>query len=213
MSAVRKEKFPPLSVAQVRILRAIVAAGDSGLTRTQIQEETGCTLSGNLGSAYAEDASNNEGTLIGHKLVSGIQTLDDEDMRSTARFVATSKGKRASEFFMVRDRPDQSNRIPPKKLDPVVRSFKQQRTYSFEVYTDEDIQEIRSLLGEEWSHVPLASLREQMMNRRKVGAYADPDERNRRAVEAAIRQFGPEGTIYPVLTDEQVSEMRAFLTD
>ena len=61
---------------------------------------------------------------------------------------------------------------PPNLLDPVVEAFRGSRPYGFEVYTDLDLQSILDSLGVEYANVPLESLRQRTINRRKQGAYA-----------------------------------------
>ncbi len=197
-----------LNTSQVLILQAI-AKNPSGLTRDQIMKkapDAAVTLS-NLGpvliSSLAKDTNHQE-SLYKMGLVRAEPTGDEKD---TITWTVTAKGAKLAPTLKTLTRT-RGNKIPPKVLDPILRKFKVLRTYGLELYTDSDIKEIRTLCGEDYELLGVDSLRQQIVNRRKQGAFASSSDRIKGACERVLREFGPDATVLPILTPEQVVKLQ-----
>jgi hypothetical protein len=204
-----------LNASQVYILKALTRS--NGMTREALEREVGpsvaCTPE-NLGPAYKETLEGNAkymGSLWGLGLVRPI--YDEVGGEMVPLWHATAKGRQMAASLKTRERPKKEDKVPPSLLDPVVRRFKATRTYGLELYTDDDILAIRQTLGSKWAHVPIEALRLQITARRKQGAFADPVAKIRRCIEKAIREFGPEGSILPILTPAQVDTLERHCAD
>jgi len=124
------------------------------------------------------------------------------------RWVVTAKGRSVVEKIKVRK--DDCPKVDAGKLDTVVIKFRSTRTYGIELYTDADMKEIKAALGVAAEGVTLDSLRNQIANRRKQGAYSDKAATFARKIAATIRDFGPEGIVAKILTAPQVAKLRAL---
>jgi hypothetical protein len=87
------------------------------------------------------------------------------------RYYLTDKGVRAANTF--RSSVTAPADIPPAVLDPVVIAFRSLRAYGMEDYTEDDWEQIRSNLPDEYQDVPLPGLCKRALNRRKAGAYKE----------------------------------------
>lgn len=120
----------------------------------------------------------------------------------------TASGRKMADKLVLRVR-DNGEKVPAGMLDKAVLRVKGTRHYGLELFTEEDMATVRSLLSDKYADVPLDGLRQQMVNRRKQGAYANPLEKQRKAMERAIREFGPEGTVIEgLLSAKQVNALR-----
>lgn len=123
-------------------------------------------------------------------------------------WTVTASGRKMADKLVLRVR-DNGEKVPAGMLDKAVLRVKGTRHYGLELFTEEDMTTVRSLLSEKYHNVPLDGLRQQMVNRRKQGAYSDPLEKQRKAMERAIREFGPEGTVIEgLLSAKQVNALR-----
>ena len=154
-----------LSRSQVHILKAL-ASVPFGMTRDQIEEKLDITVSTDvIGPVYSEDLYKHPDSLYALGCVSPTREEDD----TKARWRITKDGKQIAD--KVKTRKPSSAVVPGDVLDPVVIAFRPTRTYTAERYTDEDMKEIRSKLGDRYANVCLDSLRQQIVNRRKMGKY------------------------------------------
>ncbi len=189
-----------LNDSQVLILQALakIPIGSPGLTRAAIVEKTGAVVNaGNIGPAFKSVLENYPESLYGLGFVKPVQ-MPESDLT----WEATMKGRAVSE------------RYKGATLDPVVRKFIPTRTYGLELYTDDDLKEIRSALGDEHATLPLVSLRQQIVNRRKQGSYADRSEYAKKAAARTLREFGMVGTVFAgLLTEDQVAKLEEMAAD
>lgn len=204
-----------LSVPQIRILK-LLAAHDEGMTRGEIQEAMGTiSLAENLGPHFKDDIADcdlkfGKPSLWSLKLVKPIP--DQREGKDVLVYVLTEKGQKAAAGLEVRKPMESSHKIAREFLDAAVLKVKSQRAYGLELYTDEDVAEIRELCGPAYSEVPLDSIRHQMVNRRKQNAYSDPAERRQRPIKQVLSWFGEKGSVEPgLLTSEQVEHLRSLL--
>jgi hypothetical protein len=192
-----------LNSSQVLILQAM-AQHRQPMTAREIEERSGAPASAdNLGPVYQDSVRGDRYTtsLLGLGYVDS-QRLEGEPVT----WFLTSAGRKAARVYRTRRRGD-FVRVPPDVLDPVVRNFKKTRIYGFEVYTEDDLSAIRQTLGDDYHGIPLEELRDQIVCRRKQGAFADKSEKTRRAVDRVIREFGPHGTILSLLTESQLEDL------
>ncbi len=204
-----------LNASQVFILRAL--AKSSGLTREALEAEVGANVScssDNLGPAYKETLEGNgkyAGSLWGMGLVKPM--YDEVGGQMVCLWHATAAGRKLASTLKTRERSPAADKVDPAVLDPIVRKFRTTRTYGLELYTDDDMRAIKSMCGAEAEGVTMEALRLQITNRRKQGAFADPQAKIRKCVEKAIREFGPDGTIASILDEDQVAAMQALFVD
>lgn len=200
-----------LNASQVHILQTLRKSND-GLTRAQLQNkcpEGTSVTPGNLGTA--EPSDNHVDSLKSLGLVKPVSSrgagLTEEDERDLVVWRITPKGEKLAEKLVTRKRGS-SVRVPAGKLDPAVKRLKALRTYGLELFTDSDLKELREGLGTEYAEVPLTELRQQIVNRRKQGAFADPQDKIRTATREVIRRCGPEGTLIAnLLTPDQLKKL------
>ncbi len=205
-----------LSPSQVMILQTL-AKNPEGLTRQQLEAKLpDASISyANLGPVFTEKVVPDEDfrqTLLGRGFVKVAKTPPIREGEKTwgAVWVITARGAKAALSTKTKIRAKTA--IPPKLLDPIVIKFKATRTYGLERFTEADIKEIRTALGPEYAEVPLADLRQVIVNRRKTNAYSDPKQRRLRPVKAALAAFGPEGWLEPdFLTTAQVATLRQMI--
>jgi hypothetical protein len=157
-----------LSPTQVIVLKTL-ARSSQGMTRGQIEEKTGVALTASIiGPIYVDDLHKHPESLYALKLV---QPLMDENSShiGDVQWHLTKVGRRMAES--VKTREHIAAVVPGNVLDPVVIKFRPTRTYGIEKYTDDDMREIISQLGEPYADVSLDALRQQIANRRKMGKY------------------------------------------
>jgi hypothetical protein len=140
----------------------------------------------------------------------GMVRPEKQEETKAIKWIISALGRKQADKVRTRS-VHNGNKIPHPLLDRTVIAFAKTRTYGLELYTDEDCEAIKAKLGEKYKEVSNESLRQQMCNRRKQGAFVDPSDKRRRIVEQAIRQFGKEGTIIPgLLTQGQMERLRAY---
>lgn len=155
----------PLSPRQVKALKTL-ARNPNGMTRPQLERAIGTTIGSDvIGPVYSEDLHLYPESLYARSLVYCMRDEDDEN----TRWLITSQGKKVANTTVTRDLT--AAVVPPEILDPIVIEFRSTRTYSIELYTEQDMQEIRSKLGNAYAEVSINDLRQQIINRRKMGKY------------------------------------------
>ena len=207
-TATPARKQARLNDSQVRILQALAkCAPGTGLTRAKIAE-TGATVnSGNIGPAFKNVIENYPDSLYGLGLVRPVQHPDEELV-----WEATVKGRQLADRYKARKKAT-GDKVPGDTLDPIVKKFLPSRTYGLEDYTDDDLKEIRALLGSDYASLPLTSLRGQIVNRRKQGAFADRSGDAKKAAARCLREFGTNGTVIDgLLTDAQAEKLEKIVT-
>lgn len=168
----------PLNSSQVLILQTLAKA-PRGLTTDQLKAKSkGACNSGNLGPVFRDVLSNYPDSLYARGLVRCRRGEGE-----SATWEATPKGHIAAEECRTRVRPDDAIQVPAAIIDPAVRTFMPTRTYGLEIYTDDDMTEIRDELGADYATANLDDLRMQIVNRRKQGAFQNPDDRLRKKLE------------------------------
>lgn len=214
-----------LRKSQLRILQALDRA-DGALTKAdilaEIREElpdasdnTGY-LSAALGS-FDKDVTKNIEERVGFPslmtlgLVKGIER--EFAQGNASEFLLTAAGKKAAATYHDR-KPAQALRVENKVLDKAVKEWKSTHIYGLDALTDDDLVEIKKALGAGHKGLALDDLRQQIVNRRKQGAYSDPRNRERAAIKETLNRFGPEGTVKAgFLKPAQVEELTAMLAN
>lgn len=202
-----------LNATQVRILQALSSNdGAAGMTRSQLEEVVGAACgTGNLGPVAGERLEDHPDSLAALGLVS---PREEESDNGTSRTVwhATFRGRKAAEKYQLREHIEVGKKLPSRRLDPIVRRMKSVRTYGLELFSHEDCEEIRNELGVSEANYSDDSIRLQICNRRKVGAFRDPSDKARKAIEACLRGFGVDGNVIKgLLTEEQVAKLERKL--
>lgn len=160
-----------LNNTQVIFLQLLVKH-PKGLTRDEINDETGIIPTPQLlGPTRKEDLPNWRGSLYQRGLVIP-HLFEQDDGENVVIWKVTPLGYKLAGKYKARTKLTPDGAIPADVLDPIVREFKKSRTYGFEHYTDEDMQDIRDKLGEEYADQDLHELRLRIINRRKQGAYS-----------------------------------------
>lgn len=161
----------PLTNSQVLILKTL-ARNPNGLTREMIAEKSGVVCDNAiLGPVYQETMEKHPESLISYRLVK-VEKLSPT---APTLFKLTAGGIQAAGSYSSRKR-GATDKVPPEELDSVVLSIRALKPYGLELFTDDDIKEIRAQLSEEYNSVTIPSLRQQIVNRRKQGAYAKETE-------------------------------------
>lgn len=161
----------PLTNSQVLILKTL-ARNPNGLTREMLLEKSGVVCdNATLGPVYQEGIEKHSESLVAYRLVK----VEKRSPTDPTLFKLTAGGVQAAGSYSARKR-GQTDKVPPEELDPVVLSIRALKPYGLELFTDDDLKEIREQLPEEHREVTLTSLRQQIVNRRKQGAYAKETE-------------------------------------
>lgn len=189
MSATAKASGASLTNSQVLILKALAKARGP-VVRAALEKAAGvATGPENLGPVSKESVNGYADSLIGRKLVTVQQ---DDEVVGGVVFQATAAGKALAVKCSAR-KPSEAENVPAKSLDAAVLKVKAFKPYGLELYTDEDLKEIRALLPKDHQQVPLDALRQQIVNRRKQGAFTDPKAKAARkalsAVTAAVKAY------------------------
>lgn len=180
----------PLNASQVHILQ-VLAKHPEGLTRQEMQAvlPPGVSLSAdNLGPVTDDplDRGSNPDSLRAREMVT-VQTFEDEP----ATYRITPEGKRWATKSAARSKMPDDQRIPPAVLDAAVNQVRSNKSYGLELYTPDDINEVRSYCAmydaergvdasiEHYSAITDENIILQMCNRRKQGAYSDPSAKRR----------------------------------
>lgn len=157
----------PLTNSQVMILK-VLARNPNGLTREQIAEKSGVVVDNTtLGPVLQETLSAHPECLIAYRFVRVEKISPD----APTLYKLTPGGTQAANTYSVRKR-GATDKVNPDKLDEVVLRIRPLKPYGIENFTDDDVKQIRSELPEEDQEVTIDSLRRQIANRRKQGAYS-----------------------------------------
>lgn len=156
-----------LTNTQVLILKTLLR-NPRGLTRDEISEKAGVLVNNDtLGPVYVETEPNHPDSLVTLRLVLREKRTPDDPVIYTL----SSSGRKAAESYSARKR-GANDKVPADVLNPVVRKIRPLKPYGIENFTDDDIKEIRTKLPDEYSETGIDSLRRQIANQRKIGAYA-----------------------------------------
>lgn len=181
-----------LNSSQVLTLQTL-AKHEDGLDQETLEKKSGASISpANLGPVHKETLKEGNGTYA--KSLYGLGLVKPEQQpNGVVLWKATAKGLKEALEVKTKKRVNKLDIIPAKVLDPVIQKFRVTRTYGFESYTDDDIREIKKQIGKEYADISLDSVRQQITNRRKQGAYADPKKKElttkRKAVIAAVDAY------------------------
>lgn len=205
-----------LNDSQVFLLQTLRTfnAANGPMPRSRLDETSkGSATPSNLGPANLQTLKDGNGkyagSLFGLGFVQPCGSEESDNTRETS-WKITDKGLKAVETYRARKR-GANVKVPSAKLDKEVKKLRNTRTYGLELFTTDDLKELRTALGDDYANVTLEDLRQQITNRRKQGAFADPKAKIAAAVKKAILDFGPEGRIASLLTAKQVTEMQALL--
>lgn len=199
-----------LSRVQVLIVQALAKA-KKPLTAGQIAEKIGQGVPAvALGPVHRETLAESNGIYAESLLGLGYVTNMTEETEKAGHIILwrnTAKGDKAAATHSTISRGSDL-KVPPKTLDPVIRRYAITRTYGLESWSDTDLAQIRAELPAEYADLPLGDLRQQIVNRRKQGAFADPTERRVKTLQRIEREFGPGGTVISgFLTHEQMAKL------
>ena len=170
--------------------------------------------SGNIGPAFTEVLDNYPDSLRARALVY-CERMEGERVR----WYITKEGVKIATGYKGR-KIGPKRKVPNTILDPVVMKFKDTRAYGLEQYTENDLQALREALPDEYHDVgvvrppdgSLSDLHNQILARRKQGAYGDKDEKRKKQLQKLYREFGPNGTVIEgFLYEEQVSQLLELL--
>lgn len=207
MATATAPKVTPLNDSQVLILQALAKCEvGTGLNKVALAKTGAAINCGNLGPVFKQVLANYPDSLYGLGLVKPTQHPDEELV-----WEATAKGRAVADRYRAR-KVTGGAKVPGAVLDPVVKKFLPTRTYGLELYTDDDLKEIRALLGDDFATLPLTALRQQIVNRRKQGAFSSKEDRTRASVTRALKEFGTNGTVVDgLLTDAQIERLEGLL--
>jgi hypothetical protein len=195
-----------LNQSQVLILKFLAKHPD-GVSAEKISTALGDGIAVNaetLGPVFRETAENHPTSLIGL----GLARSKKEDKETV--YLPTPKGVTLSAKVSARE-PNGHEKIPNKELDRAVIAVKDFKAYGFELYTKNDLEEVRTHLTKKYPKIGDDALRLLICNRRKQGAFTDPAEKVKRAAKATLVAFGPDGVIKKgLLAKETVTKLEAL---
>lgn len=158
----------PLTNSQVRILKTLLR-NPNGLTRDQLSDKSEVVCDADvLGPVREELIETHPESLVAYRLVQCSK--DAPGMPNL--FTLTPSGLEAANQYSARKRGAGDNKVPPEHLDMAVLSVRNLKPYGLELFTDDDVKQVRALLPDDYQEVPITLLRQQIVNRRKVGAYS-----------------------------------------
>jgi hypothetical protein len=131
----------------------VLAKHESGLTRAEIEKKApGVAVNaGNIGPVFKDYVDNYPDSLYARRYVKPIKNAEEYEDEQV-RWIITTAGKNAASKYKTL-RKVTAEKIPPTVLDPVVKKFMALRTYGLELYTDDDLKEIRTACGDEFSEL------------------------------------------------------------
>ncbi len=182
----------PLNSSQVHILQTLVQY-PVGLTTAKLQEvcQDKASVSTNNIGPVNEETIEQGGSPTSLRALGYVSCTRHEGQEPTWQL--TAKGRAMAKRSSTRSRLDESQRIPKEILDKAVKKVHPYKTYGFEVYTSNDLQEVRIFCGESYIHVTDENLRDQMVTRRKLGAFADPQAKTKAGLTkllSLLEEFG-----------------------
>lgn len=166
-----------INSTQATIL-ALMYQQRSGMTRSEMEALLAFPVTtSNLGPMYRESKEAYPDSLYSMGYVTAEYDDNGEGGRMLVKWSLTDEGREVARNVRGRDSLVKGQKIPSSLLDAVVKAFRETRTYGLELYTNDDIVEIRSKLGEEYHTTPIDAIRQMIVNRRKQGAFRkDEDE-------------------------------------
>lgn len=156
-----------LNNTQVRALHALLE--EDGLTGKELAARLGVKRV-DMGGSSRHGPSRDPNSLYALGYVTP-QVERELGKGEEVRYWLTEAGVSAARTHRVMEIPPVE--IPADVLDPVVIAFRPSRSYGMDDYTEDDWVLLRSRLPEGYQDVPLGSLRNRAINRRKVGAYKE----------------------------------------
>lgn len=199
---------PLVNSTQVAILRLLMRH-PNGLTRSDISRHYSASYM-NLGPSYQDSLSNPDYSRSLYAL--GLVKPAQDYTNGPVNWVVTPKGAWVASAFQGTNK---GIKVPHEILDPLVMNVLKARTYSVDYFTSEDIDEVRKSLPQKFKEIEVDQLRQQIITRRKLGAYTKhrkPRDKAKLAVARLIREFGPEGDILSLLTPAQLRQLDYFLS-
>lgn len=199
-----------LNRSQVRFLQVLsTLPKGEGMTIAEVEEKMGDNiLQPFVGLGTRDPMESDEDSL--YRM--GYVRAEKQEEGRAIRWCITAAGRKQSDKMKTIDVLGEV-RVPASTLDRITIMFGKTRTYGLEQYTDADMEELRMKLGEKYQGVSYVSLKQQIINRRKQGAFVDPAERRKKIVEKAIRDFGPDGSIISgLLNRKQIETLREWET-
>lgn len=200
-----KKNAEGLTNSQVIILQQLADNPDTGLTSDELGEMSLPVNAQTTGPIYREMLDRYPNSLYGR----GLAEPSRQEGERVCWFI-TDKGKKVALTFKARMRGPVV-KVPKEVLDPLVLKFKDTIAYGLEHYDEDDLAALRKTLPQQYREVALDDLKDQILARRKQGAFADPEEAKRKAARKVIKEFGPYGTIIKeFLTEDQMSQLYAL---
>lgn len=158
----------PLTNSQVLILKTLLR-NPNGLTRESLAEKSGVVVDNTtLGPVLQETLSAHPECLVAYRFVKVEKISPD----APTLYKLTPGGTQAANSYSARKR-GATDKVDPDSLDKAVLSIRALKPYGLELFTEEDVKEVRALLPEGEQEVTVPSLRQQIVNRRKQGAYSN----------------------------------------
>jgi hypothetical protein len=96
--------------------------------------------------------------------------------------------KTAVSKYSARNPAAKDSRVPGKVLDAAIVPVKATRTYVFESFDQEDWDEVRTRLPEEYRWLSNKQLMHQACNRRKKGVYSTEEKKKMTALWADVKK-------------------------
>lgn len=162
-----------LTQSQVLLLQVLARPqyANEGLSRDALATEAQTPASlDNLGPTYADAIDKYPDSLYAQKMVAVSKFSSD----SETLFRVTAMGRKTAERYTAKPRILNGDKIPPEILDKAIIEVRVAKTYSIELYTSKDLQEVREACGKKFAEISDESLIRQMANRRKEGAFSEP---------------------------------------
>ncbi len=164
-------KVPDLTHQQVLTLRALLDEPEGLIAGELIKRGINVTPDW-IGPINKEDVPKYPQSLIGLGLVT-VRQYETLTGHGRTAYLLTEKGRKVAPLVKIRERGvSEEQKVPNKILDEAGAKVKPLKVYAFEYYTDGDLKEVRDLLPEQYNKVPFERIRQQLVNRRKQGAFA-----------------------------------------
>lgn len=197
-----------VNASQMLILQALTKCHPNGLTRQEIEKRTGASATPfNLGPVDIDgNLMHREEYKLSLRTLGYLRVqLEEEADGMVPRYYATTKGRKLTEKFISKAPIKVKDKIPYDLIDPIVLKMKPTRVYGIDNYTESDLKEIRDALGEGYEKLPLNDIYRQIVNRRKLGVYSDPQNKVKILAKKVLAAIGDEGTLIKgLLTPDQV---------
>jgi hypothetical protein len=176
-----KARFARLNGTQVEILKLLLNREEENgeeaeTSRQQITDLIGiATLNNALGPTWLDNLESYPDSLLARKMVQGA-TYQKDSGRGMVSYTLTPSGRVAARKYKGRKAAKKEDKIPNEIVDEAVMKVAPHIAYQFELYTDSDMEEIRSKLPKKYQGLSYDLIRMQIVARRKVGAYKKKQE-------------------------------------